>query len=93
MLALSFKDISYNIEPKFEVVCEIEEELGSAPELLARITSDEWSVSELVTFVHIILQYAGRSIDYMELGNSMIKEGLASYVNFANKFLNSVIYR
>lgn len=93
MLTLTFEDRAYNIEPNFEVVCEIEEELGSTFELLGKFSRDEWYVSELVTLIHILIQSAGRTVDYVELGNSMMKDDLGNYVSFANKFLRAVIYK
>jgi len=93
MISIKFDSKSYCIEPKFEIVCEIEEELGSTPELLIKFMRDQWKVSELVTLIHIILQCAGQTVDYMELGNIMVKDGLGSYLNFANKFLKSIIYK
>jgi|GEM_PF-6981432 len=93
MIAINFDSKSYYVEPKFEVICEIEEELGATPELLVKFTRDQWKVSELVTLMHIILSYAGKTVDYVELGNSMMTEGLAVYLNFANKFLKSIIYK
>lgn len=93
MISINFDGKAYYIEPKFEIVCEIEEELGASSELMSRFARDQWKVSELVTLVHIILQYAGRTVDYVDLGNSMIEAGLGSYINFANRFLRSIIYK
>jgi len=93
MLTLTFEDRAYKVEPKFEMVCEIEDELGSLIELNNKFSRDSWSVCELVTIVHIVLQYCGRSVDYMELGNKILEDGIGTYLAFANKFLNSLIYK
>lgn len=91
MIAINFDSKAYYVEPKFEIIREIEEELGSTSDLLARFAKDQWKVSELVTVMHIVLNYAGKTIDYVELGNSMIREGLGNYLLFVNRFLKSII--
>ena len=91
MMELSFKNRVYQIEPKFELISEIEDELGSAPELLNRLLGDKWKVSELVTVVHILLHYAGRNIDYIDLGNQIIAEGIDKYLLSVKEFLRFVV--
>ena len=93
MTALIFNNVTYNVKPKFEIICEIEEELGAVSDLLLRFMHDDWKVSELVTIIHIALQYTGKTVDYVELGNKMITDGLSDYLNFVSSFLRSVIYK
>jgi len=93
MQTIMFEGRAYKIEPNFEIVCEIEEELGAVSTLADKFVRDKWAVSELVTLVHIVLQYSGRTIDYVELGNKIVNDGVNAYLKFANQFLTSLIYK
>lgn len=79
------------IAPGFKLVSEIEEELGGIAALASRLAEGRWRTAELVTLVHILLEAAGRTADYLELGNDMIAEGLAGYAAAARDFLNWIL--
>lgn len=91
MLTLTFEDRAYEIDSKFEIICEIEEELGAVSELVERFARDKWAISELVTIIHIILSSVGRNVDYVELGNKILKEGVSAYLKFIKRFLTELI--
>lgn len=88
---LRFNNKIYVIHPDFLLVREIEEELGSLSLLLERFSRTSWEISELVTLTHMMLHAAGETVDYLALGNRMLKDGLQSYLLFAQSFLRLVI--
>lgn len=90
---LSFNNRVYVIHPDFALVREIEEELGSASLLLERFSRGGWQISELVTLTQMMLQSVGETVDYLVLGNCMLRDGLQGYLLFAQLFLGSVISR
>ena len=72
-IPLRFKNRVYLINPDFGLVREIEHELGSAVQLLERLSRQDWKISELVTLTHMMLQAAGETVDYLFLGNQMLR--------------------
>ncbi|MBI3440660.1 MAG: gene transfer agent family protein [Proteobacteria bacterium] len=90
-IALRFKNKVYAINASFPLVHEIEGELGSIAVLQERFSHMSWEISELVTLTHMMLQAAGETVDYLALGNLMLKEGLRPYLAAAQKFLQLAI--
>ncbi|MCK5519237.1 MAG: hypothetical protein KAI61_07470 [Alphaproteobacteria bacterium] len=82
----------YIVSSDFDLMREIEHELGSVPALLDRFTQRSWKISELVTITHIMLQAAGETVDYISLGNRMLKEGLGHYLSSAQSFLRLSVH-
>ena len=93
MPAINFEKRTYNIEPSFKIICEIEDELGAIPQLADKFLRDKWAITELVTLIHIILNAMGKNIDYIELGNKILNDGLDAYLKFATQFLHATIYK
>jgi len=89
--SLRFKGKVYAIVPDFSLMREIEHELGPAPYLLHRFLTKQWKVSELVTLVQMLLQSAGETVDYCDLGNAILKEGVQKHLVSAQSFLRSVL--
>lgn len=89
---LRFEDRVYAVQPDFNILREIEEELGGLPALQGRFSGDGWKVSDLVTLTHIMLQAAGKTIDYVLLGNRMVREGLDLYLPPARSFLQLALH-
>ncbi len=75
-IVFNFEDKVYKVNPSFDLICEIEDELGGASELLEEFSTKKWSVSDLTVLTHILLQAADKTVDFVELGDAMIKEGL-----------------
>lgn len=90
-IALCFKNKVYLVQPDFELIREIEGELGSAILLLESFSQKSWKVSDLVTMVHMMLQAAGETVDYFLLGNQMLKEGVSRYLSAVLSFLQLVL--
>ena len=86
-VSVRFENRVYIVNPDFDLMREIENELGSAPALLDRFTQRSWTISELVTITHMMLQATGKTVDYLSLGNTMLKEGLGNYLLSAQSFL------
>jgi hypothetical protein len=89
---LRFKEKVYTIIPDFRLMREIEHELGSLAKLHERFSQMSWEISDLVTLTHMMLQAAGETVDYLHLGNSMLKEGLRHYLSSAQSFLQLALY-
>jgi hypothetical protein len=90
-VALRFQNRVYRIAPDFRLVREIEDELGGIAALHAGFLRPAWKVSDLVALVHMMLQAAGETVDYIFLGNLMLKEGLNGYLSCAVSFLQMVL--
>ena len=86
-IPLRFGNKVYIVDPNFDLVREIESELGSVAALQEKFSNMSWEISELVTLTHMMLQAAGETVDYLFLGNSMLKEGLRHYLATAQSFL------
>ncbi|MFH1158167.1 MAG: GTA-gp10 family protein [Pseudomonadota bacterium] len=82
----------YIVNLDFSLMREIENELGSASALLDRFTQKSWKICELVTITHMMLQAAGETVDYLSLGNLMLKEGLGHYLSSAQSFLRLSVH-
>ena len=91
-IPLRFKNRVYIICPDFRFVHEIEDELGGIPALQERMSQKDWKISELVALIHMMLQTAGETVDYLLLGNLMLKEGLDRYLAAARSFLQLVLH-
>jgi hypothetical protein len=89
---LRFKGKIYTINPDFKLMREIEHELGSLAKLQERFSQMSWEISDLVTLTHMMLQSAGETVDYLHLGNLMLKEGLRCYLSSAQSFLQHALY-
>lgn len=90
-MALRFEERVYKISPKMSLICAIEDELGSIPALIGKFNRDDWLMSDLVSLTHIMLQQAGRSIDFMTLGDTMLHEGIGHYLAAIVPFLTSLL--
>ncbi|MDE1151397.1 MAG: hypothetical protein PW788_02575 [Micavibrio sp.] len=62
----------------FRLVMDIEQELGPLPQLAEKFLNGGWSLTELVTLRHIMLQAEGSTVDFMELGQRMTGQGFAT---------------
>lgn len=91
-IQLRFKGKAYAIIPDFRLLREIEHELGSLARVHERFNKMNWEISDLVTLTHMMLQSAGETVDYLHLGNQMLKEGLRHYLSAAQSFLNLALY-
>jgi hypothetical protein len=91
-IPLRFENRMFVIKPDFSLVREIENELGSISALRENFLCNGWLVSDLVTLVQMLLQAAGRPVDYLLLGNAMLNEGLMHYLAAAQVFLDLVLH-
>ncbi len=89
---LCLGDRVYTVRPDFNTVREIEDELGSLSALHDSFSCNQWKVSELVTLIHMLLQAAGKTVDFVSLGNTMIGEGLDRYLTAARSFLHLALH-
>lgn len=88
---LRFKNKVHIIHTDFALVREIEHELGSIAALQERFSDMSWEISDLVTLTHMMLQAAGETVDYLSLGNQMLREGLRPYLSTAQSFLRLTV--
>lgn len=81
----------YTVRVDMPLVCEIEQEIGSLENLRFRLQNGFWKVTDIVTLMHILLASCGRTVDYMELGNKMLQEGIAPYRQRLGVFLGDIL--
>jgi hypothetical protein len=91
-IPLRFEQRVFTVTPDFRLVREIEHELGSIATLKENFIRGNWLVSDLVALMQILLQAAGKTVDYILLGNTMLKEGLLQYLAAAQVFLDMVLH-
>ena len=91
-LPLRFENRLFTIRPDFSLVREIENELGSISALRENFLCNGWLVADLVALVQMLLQAAGRPVDYILLGNVMLREGLMHYLAAVQIFLDMVLH-
>jgi hypothetical protein len=90
MTAVPYHDRVYRVSPDMWLVCMIEDELGSIPQLATRLGSGTWTLSELAVLIQMMLQSAGKDADYMELGDAIIAAGAEKYRRCAEEFLKGI---
>src|ERR1700729_1769859 len=91
-IPLRFENRVFIVTPDFTLVREIENELGSISALREHFLRTGWLVSDLVALVQMLLQAAGKPVDYLLLGNAMLREGLMHYLAAAQVFLDMVLH-
>jgi hypothetical protein len=91
-IPLRFENRVFIVAPDFILVREIENELGSISALRENFSRNGWLVSDLVALMQMLLQAAGKAVDYILLGNAMLHEGLAHYLSAARVFLDLVLH-
>ena len=90
-IPLRFENRLFTVKADFTLIREIENELGSISVLRDRFSGGSWTVSDLVTLVQMLLQAAGRTVDYLLLGNTMLREGVRDYLMTVQAFLDLVL--
>ncbi len=90
-IPLRFGDKVYIVIPDFSLVREIEHELGGLAALRENFSRQGWTISDLVTLIHMMLQAAGETVDYLLLGDTMLREGLGRYLAAALAFLGLIL--
>lgn len=88
---LHFRNHVYKIKPDMQLVADIESEMGGVENLLLCFSGGAWKVTDLVSVVHMMLQAAGKTTDYMALGDQMLEDGLDKYLPQAQKLLKSIV--
>jgi hypothetical protein len=91
-IPLRFEQRVFTVTPDFTLIREIERELGGIAALKENFSHGGWLVSDLVSLTQILLQAAGKTVDYILLGNAMLKEGLLQYLAAAQVFLDMVLH-
>jgi hypothetical protein len=91
-IPLRFEQRVYTVTPDFTLIREIERELGGIAALKENFGCGGWLVSDLVSLMQMLLQAAGKTVDYILLGNAMLKEGLLQYLAAAQVFLDMVLH-
>lgn len=88
---LTYAERCFIVQPDMRLVAEIEGELGGMPALKQKFDTDGWTVTELVALVQMLLQQAGKAVDFIELGDRMLKDGLLRYVRVVQNFLREAV--
>lgn len=90
MIVIPYRNQTFNFSPDMRLVIEIEQELGALAMLRQKFSACVWKVTDLVTLTQMMLQAAGATVDYMELGNDMLKAGLAPFLKAVREMLEVV---
>jgi hypothetical protein len=90
-IKLTYAERCFTIHADMRLVAEIEGELGGMPALKHKFDTEGWTVTELVTLVQMLLQQAGKAVDFIELGDRMLKDGLLRYVRMVQNFLQEAV--
>ena len=91
IFSIRFNGKLHAIPVDFGLVQEIERELGGLVSVCVRFSGENWSVTELVTLMQMLLQAAGETVDYFYLGETIMKEGIARYLSSARAFLKLIL--
>lgn len=78
-VALPFGGGIVLVQPDLELFLEIEQELGSLPDLQRRFADGRWTAGEAITLLHMTLARGGRETDWRELGKTVMENGLNGY--------------
>jgi len=81
----------YQIRLTMDLMCEIEKEMGCFSSLISQFKNEQWSLSEVVTLIHIMLASGGHEIDYMDLGNKILGRGLMPYCELIGTLIEKII--
>lgn len=72
------------------LVVEIEQELGALAMLRQKFSACVWKVTDLVTLTQMMLQATGTTVDYIELGNEMLRCGLKPFLKAVREMLEII---
>lgn len=75
-VALPFGGDTFYVLPDLDLMLEIEDELGSLPRLYRKFQGHDWQASEAITIIQIMLARAGHAIDWKELGQKLLAQGI-----------------
>ncbi len=89
-ISLTYAERCFVIHPDMRLVAEIEGELGGVPALKQKFDTANWTVTELVALVQMLLQQAGKPVDFIELGDRMLVDGLVPYLKSVREFLKGM---
>lgn len=78
-VALPLGDDIFWVRPDLDLILEIEDELGSLPDLQRRFAEGRWTAGEAITLLHMLLARAGKNTDWRELGQAVLISGLDGY--------------
>lgn len=80
-VALLYGGKTFYVMPDLDFILEIEDELGSLPDLYCRFRGNDWRAAEAITIVQMMLARAGKNVDWKELGQKILSEGVMRYKN------------
>jgi hypothetical protein len=89
-VSFSYRNQNFAVTPDMRLVIEIEQELGALAMLRQKFSACVWKVTDLVTLTQMMLSAAGTTVDYMELGNDMLRVGLAPFLRAVREMLEVV---
>ena len=75
-VALPYGGETVYVRPDLDLILEIEDELGSLPDLYRRFQGQDWRASEAITIIQIMLASAGRAVDWKCLGRELLGAGI-----------------
>lgn len=86
-VSLKIGETQYSIPVSFALVRDVELECGGLIMLLKQFQSSDWSVSQVVHILHIMLSSIDSEIDYEALGDQVVHAGASAFFDAIIRFL------
>lgn len=77
----------YSIPVDFNILLQIEAELGGLNTVVERLQTGCWTLTELVQMLHIILSTTDESLDFAVLGQTVVNTGARHFTAPLLRFL------
>lgn len=92
MIKIQVRNRTYEVTPTFALIEDIEAECGNCIDILQRLQSDSWSITEMVHLAHIALSHTGSEVDYKKMGNAIVEQGASSLLDPVLKILMGAVF-
>jgi|AntRauTorcE11897_2_1112592.scaffolds.fasta_scaffold01057_15 hypothetical protein len=77
----------YRIAVDFNILLQIEAELGSLNTALERLKTGDWTLTELVQMLHIMISTVDDQLDFSVLGQKIVNAGAGHFIAPLTRFL------
>lgn len=81
----------YKIPLNYKTVSDIESEMGGLMKILDSFQKCQWTVSDVVHLLHIMISHTGETPDFEDLGNAVVEKGASYYMDPIMKFLLAAV--
>lgn len=92
MIKIQIRNRTYDVTPSFALIEDIEAECGNCIDILKRLQSGKWSITEIVHLAHIAVSHTGSQVDYKKMGDAVVEQGAASILEPVVKILSGAVF-